>query len=1653
MTVLSPSDLALLRTQPHRSRLYLSIYQPATLVTGRVNMPAITRGEIHVDYTVSTGTYSNVKPGMTVLIGLTPGGQELGRLRVRSLSNVLLTVAANSVVWQDNAYLTFIEFYELWAVYPRIVTDGINIPTFYKDYDLTYGSQDEPNRKLDPIPVMGPHLAGYIDPDTNKCRFYFDGSQSYDLSVGGGVVSHSWEFPGADTPTSAVATPGWIEWSAATAGTISLTVTSSLGKSFTSYRHFTVYDKPGGASQPFKNWSTDSLTGSFDSGGWSGSLTIRENADLSVVRDGALVVIFSDDWYGTTKQSIGGNYPNRENIVFVGYVRDGSIEIDPETSAVTFQITNLQGKMQSSECTGVSLEPSTLPTNWYQINQMTTDRALQHYIRWHTTIYSIADVNPVGDSLFIMAADFSRAFLYGNIEQFLQTNLAAKVGVDRQGQLWMQRKIEIVPVGSRAVGTIMSLTRQDWTGNLGITQSRDNKASYVEVQGTQYMGPNGPIYDPLTAEYYPIISCAPGLVPDYQGNPNSVTVVAQQNQIVCNQLAGDWLAMLNKHYPDIRVALTGNWRVADIMPQERMLLTIPPDENYLGLDWVDKPFIPRQVTIAYDNAESNIKVSLNLTEETDGVTGIAGPYPASPPNDQGDQTTEPILPPTPPPVLPLQPVDGSQVYVATATDLRVTFNFYDPDPIWSSIKGVISGTFTDFTRDPYDYTTIMLVATTNGIWRTANLTMNVPVWLNLYSAGAFATATGKTLDKITSLTYSPGLRNLVFACALTVDNYIYAGRSLDGGVTWTWVSVAQWPGPIVPSDADFSPTLKANNTYPDIVGITGGIGSDVGSLYVSTDATTSFTFTKTYTTGIVGTTNNNLVIESESANDMLMANPTDVGRSTDGGYSFANITPASHRGTRQLRSLAMYPQNHNHIKAFLQKMGGYATVNLSWPFPDADSTRGWGESNFCGWGWGTVGWDADGVGASGCLIYTSACTPGFPVANEVIFTVPDGAIAYAGSAFTAYLKTNIIGSARIIIYYTDGSSDVSSSVSGVSAWTLVTATVSTGVNKVIARLVLESSSDAPYTVKMDDAAFSYKNSNSIATQYFRKFDFDIVSGSIGSLQGWWPEDGLAGFFTVCESSTDFALSGTRSLKVVASGAADTDSYIKWFPTYSYSNAFAGQRFRASVRVASISGPCFAYLRIYYNDDTFDDSEIADTTGNTLWHSLEAVVSGPNDGKVIKFFAITYTQGASVCSMTFYVDDIYIELPGTGDDFFQDLDVATDATATQGWQGTKSWWTTLTKEYSAGVGWIQSTAAPYASVGQDEIWLGMASNMQATAGDTFSLDVYHVSGGDHTYLRIWYSDNEWDQSDDIAPNGDYVTHTATVSPENEGKPIRRIGLYIDWANLFGGGEIRFKHSTAYFTAYAPMLLPARYGFLSSLEDWVAVDPGLGPDDTLVWSSDLGENGAAGTAKVSSSFAPISYFLRYLPVSPMAIGATGAIVRVRFTGSAEDIGATPVSCRAVALITYTDTTSEGTQRVTLTGNALEWAWFDLTVPYTSAGKQIQRIDVYAYQQDIEHYIPANVWFDDIELIGLEPVSGDGLDMLMISTDKGDNWSEVGASYATFPRALFIWPYDDSFLFWLDTEHVLYSTDGGATTELKNGNWANYASPVKIDPVWVL
>src|SRR3990167_9588064 len=159
MSIVSTSELALLRERPHSTKLWLSIYKPSTVLSARVNDASIAVGEYQITYDNGVGTWGNIRSGMTMLVGTAAGKADKGRIRVRSATASVITVAENSHInWADDDYLTVLAFYEIWPVYARYTLSGDTV-TWYKDYDVAYTNQNGVG--LGTIINMGSHWAGF----------------------------------------------------------------------------------------------------------------------------------------------------------------------------------------------------------------------------------------------------------------------------------------------------------------------------------------------------------------------------------------------------------------------------------------------------------------------------------------------------------------------------------------------------------------------------------------------------------------------------------------------------------------------------------------------------------------------------------------------------------------------------------------------------------------------------------------------------------------------------------------------------------------------------------------------------------------------------------------------------------------------------------------------------------------------------------------------------------------------------------------------------------------------------------------------------------------------------------------------------------------------------------------------------------------------------------------------------------------------------------------------------------------------------------------------------------------------------------------------------------------------------------------------------
>ena len=119
---LTEAEKTLLETHPQKTKMYLYVDNPDPIFTCQED------GFYNVDthtFNYDNGSGSGVLSGMTLILGSTPGGRDLAKVRVKSCSGGAtgtITVAENpDVTWSNDKYVSILPIFELWSVFPRIV--------------------------------------------------------------------------------------------------------------------------------------------------------------------------------------------------------------------------------------------------------------------------------------------------------------------------------------------------------------------------------------------------------------------------------------------------------------------------------------------------------------------------------------------------------------------------------------------------------------------------------------------------------------------------------------------------------------------------------------------------------------------------------------------------------------------------------------------------------------------------------------------------------------------------------------------------------------------------------------------------------------------------------------------------------------------------------------------------------------------------------------------------------------------------------------------------------------------------------------------------------------------------------------------------------------------------------------------------------------------------------------------------------------------------------------------------------------------------------------------------------------------------------------------------------------------------------------------
>lgn len=779
------AQISRLRTRPHRTVLNLGVYEPTTAFAARLNHPSVPKNSRVLTVSLLAGNPAEVVRGMTVYIGTYPNGRDVARLRAISATATTLTVAENSLTWMDGWYLTIVRFYEPWAVYPRIILDPNNVPIFYRDYDIVYADQ---NQYMDPVVNMGPNHAGYLQ--TGAHSVYYSSSGTYDPTPGGLATGFAWVFEGGMPTASVQRDPGYIAYTGCGQFTTSLTVTTSFGKSLTGRRHVMIYERASaGACRPIVRWGLESFEGSRDQGGYALRLWVRELADQVKITDGALIVIFTEDWEGGVQGKAAAGSEHREHTLFCGYVEDDSIMLDPETNKSEFRVRSVTGRMERLATFSAPLESKVNAMTWNELVDMTVDRAAVNYLRWYSTILTIADFSPTGDIKPVQFFDSGRGNLYEGLDSFLQGTLGAKAVADRQGKIWSEIDGNLLATGTarNVLIEVLSGTRQDWRSQISIERRPDSNLAYLEAGGIAYSGP-------ATGTIGAFLAGAPGEAPNYFGGVERFQGLVIEGQTQLNAYVGLLLADRDALYPEVGMPMAGDYRIIDIAPQVRVGLTLLPAENYRAVSWSDKKFLPQAIGYQFDPSDSILSMEVRLKEETFGPPGDTVIIPIDPPYSENDlpewDFQFPPLLPFPgifPPIFP-EPPSGDVAYyllgggVSTAHRLARTRNFQSASPTWELVVGfptgiALPGGTSDLFFSPSNYSNIAFfvrgAGSANLGYFTNDLAAPVTHWTQYWGPAQDAALGGVPNMQTAGIPPSLGYHCMIFGGAAGGTQFVY----------------------------------------------------------------------------------------------------------------------------------------------------------------------------------------------------------------------------------------------------------------------------------------------------------------------------------------------------------------------------------------------------------------------------------------------------------------------------------------------------------------------------------------------------------------------------------------------------------------------------------------------------------------------------------------------------------------------------------------------------------------------------------------------------------------------------------------------------------------------------------------------------------------
>ena len=645
------------------SQVYALFDTPPVVFACRVNQVFTTHDKVFefLYDSITTGAYTDILPGMTILLGSAAGSSDRGITYARKAptASKIYTGETSEIAWADNLYVTVLAEFGIWNEYPLVLKDT----TVLMKHDVLYMDQ---HTNLDPIPVIGSDRVAKLS--GASVTLSFDGSGSY--VPGSTISSYLWTCAGATITNGSTATPS-VEITAAGRYLLKCVVTAANGKSRSTYRTVHIWDE----AHPPANVIAGSLSGSYERGGWEFALSVLDPA--SAIRERTKVILFAEDWYGATKSSFGP-LAGSENILAIGWMENEDVVIDAQGGAFQVALKGTQYWLnQEHDFVSIGIEAvSGTPIAWTQMQSLTVDKVLWHFLLWRTTLANCIDIKLTGDTRQALELSCQPGSIWEQVKALAWQSILAMPCCDRYGRLFIKTETVLLPSSDRSLIPTASDINADDCEAIQAEKTTVTTVSQIILSGVTVTGMVGQA----------LFSLSRGHIPLRYGNPTVMERLLLGSQAQANELAGNLLEKENCPLKFSFQNLLANNRMVDICPNQYVAATINAADNPRGIAYSGNVLVKN---ISMNFEDGAWAISWEAQAETQAQLTTNGDIPSSEivngevvTTDTWPPSIPPKLPPTPPipPVITTTPPAGDCGEYAPANSFGLS---------WS--KSVISG--------------------------------------------------------------------------------------------------------------------------------------------------------------------------------------------------------------------------------------------------------------------------------------------------------------------------------------------------------------------------------------------------------------------------------------------------------------------------------------------------------------------------------------------------------------------------------------------------------------------------------------------------------------------------------------------------------------------------------------------------------------------------------------------------------------------------------------------------------------------------------------------------------------------------------------------------------------------------------------------------